>query len=71
MIQFRPTEEHANADGFSRLPLHLPPGAEASVDAVCYNLGQIQALPITAATLGTCSRQDPEVSRVMHYTCNG
>ena len=41
------------------------------MDAVCYNLGQIQALPVTAAKLGTCSKQDPEVSRVMHYTRNG
>ena len=71
VIQFRPTEEHANADGLSCLPLHLSPGAEASVDAACYNLGQIQALPVTAAKLGTCSRQDPEMSRVMHYTHNG
>ena len=28
-------------------------------------------MPIKAAKLGTCSRQDPEVSRVMHYTLNG
>ena len=28
-IQFRPMEEHANADGLSHLPLCLPPGAKA------------------------------------------
>lgn len=70
-IQFRLTGEHANADRLSRLRLHLPPGAEASVDAACYNLGQVQTLPVTAAKLWTSSRQDPEVSRVMHYTLNG
>ena len=59
-----------NADGFSSLPLHLLPGVEASVDAACYNLGQIQTLPVIATKLGTCSRQDLEVSRVMHYTLN-
>ena len=67
-IQFYSTKEHANADGLSRLPLNSPPGAEASRDAACYNLGQIQALPVTAAKVGSCSRHDPQVSRVMHFT---
>ena len=31
-----------------RLPLNSPPGVEASRNATCYSLGQIQALPITA-----------------------
>lgn len=69
-IQFCPTGEHANTDGLSRLSLHLPPEAEASVDAMCYNLGQVQAFLVTAVKLGTSSRQDPKVSRVMHYTLN-
>ena len=67
-IQFRSTKEHANEDGLSRLLLNSPPGAEASRDAACYNLGQIQALPATAAKVGSCSRHDPQVSRVMHFT---
>ena len=67
-IQFCITKEHANADGLSRLPLNSPPGAEASRDAACYNVGQIQALPVTAAKVGSCSRHDPQVSRVAFYS---
>ena len=31
------------------------PGPELSVDAACFNLSQIQALPVTAAKLRECS----------------
>ena len=48
-----------------------PPGTEASRDAACYNLGQIQALPVTTVKVGSCSRHNPQVSRVMHFTCCG
>ena len=68
-IQFCSMKEHANADGLSHLPLNCPPGAEASRDAACYNLGQIQALFIMAAKVGSCSRHDLQMSWVMHFTC--
>ena len=67
-ILFRSTKKHANADGLSRLPLNFSSRAEASRDAACYNLSQIQALPITAAKVGSYSRHDSQVSRVMHFT---
>ena len=70
-ILSRSTKKHANADGLSRLPLNFPPRAEASRDAACYNLSQIQALPITAAKVGSYSRHDSQVSRVMHFTRYG
>ena len=70
-IRFRRTEEHANADCLSRLPLISSPGPERSVEATCFNLGQVHALPVTAAKLSECSRQDPLVSRVMQFTRRG
>ena len=53
-IRFRCTEEHANADC---LPLNSSPGPEQSVEATCFNLGQVHAHPITAAKLSECSWQ--------------
>lgn len=47
-IQFSNTKEHANADGLSRLPLQVAPGPELSVEAACFNVGQIEALPVSA-----------------------
>ena len=70
-IKFRKTSEHANADGLSRLPLQTAPGPEVSIEAACFNIGQIEALPISATKLGTASRQDPVISQAMLFTQNG
>ena len=67
-IVFRRTEEHANADALSRLPLKDPPGQERANEAAVFNLGQIQALPVTAIKLACCSRQDRQLSKVMLFT---
>ena len=46
-IEFRPTREHVNTDGFSRLPLGTR--YAASLDHVgTFPVGQIQAVPVTA-----------------------
>ena len=48
VIEFRPTRQHANADGLSRLPLGNR--HEASLDCIAVDafiIGQIQALPVT------------------------
>ena len=70
-FRFRSTEEHATADCLSRLPLNSSPGPERSVEATCFNLGQVHALPVTAAKLSECSQQDPLVSCVMQFTRRG
>ena len=36
-----------------------------------FNIGQIQALPVTASHLQKATRCDPVVSRVLHYTRDG
>ena len=69
-MSFEHTKEHANADCLSCLPLHSSPGPEQSVEATCFNLGQVHALPVTAAK-SECSWQDPLVSCVMQFTHRG
>ena len=70
-IRFRRTEDHANADGLSRLPVQTPPGEELSSEAACFNLGQIQSLPVTSAEVATATRRDPILSKVLLYTQQG
>ena len=69
--KFRKTREHANADGLSHLPLQFAPGPELSSEEACFNIGQMEALPVSAVQLGTASRQDPVLSRVMLFTRSG
>ena len=70
-IQFRRTQDHANADGLSRLPVQVPPGEELSTAAACFNLGQIQSLPVTASQVTRATRRDPVLSKVLLYTRQG
>jgi len=47
IIEFRPTKQHANADGLSRLPLGTH--KEAALDRInTFIIGQIRAMPVTA-----------------------
>ena len=69
-IEFRPTEQHANADGLSRLPLGTRQAA--SVDSIAvFMIGQIQVLPVTAKQVQTATRQDQILSQVFRYVQTG
>jgi hypothetical protein len=47
-IEFRPTGDHGNADGLSRLPLRSD-GTEITSDApAAFNLQQLENLPVTS-----------------------
>ena len=45
-IEFKPSK-HVNADGLSRLPLHVQREEEAT-DVEVFNVAQVDALPVTA-----------------------
>ena len=52
-IEFRPTGEHSNADGLSRLPLPVVPPDDPNSDPKVFNISQMEALPITVRKLMT------------------
>ena len=70
-IEFRPTDEHANADGLSRLP--LPDGvlAEACDDPTVFNISQMDALPVTVTKLRNATASDRVLSKVYRHVKTG
>ena len=70
-ISYKPTQQHGNADGLSRLP--LPTGHLSEADDTCslFNMGQIHALPTTAADVRKATRSDKVLSQVCEYVLRG
>ena len=68
-IEYKSTQQHANADSLSRLPLKV---SNDSMDEVnIFNLAQVEALPTTAEQVATATKKDPLLSQVYHYTQSG
>ena len=70
-IRYKSTTEHGNADGLSRLPL---PTTSPSVDttaASTFNIGQVQALPVTSEDIARATRCDSVLSKVYQYIGRG
>ena len=65
--EFRPTKQHANADGLSRLPL----GTRKDVALQTFIIGQIQAMPVTTEQIQATTRQDPLLSQIFCYVGQG
>ena len=72
-IIFRSTTAHGNADGLSRLPLSVTQdeSTQAEGASAIFNLSQIGILPVTCTELQTVTRNDPVLSKVLHYTRYG
>ena len=68
-IEFRSTEKHCNADGFSRLPLP----AQESVDRIttAFNVSQIEFLPVSADRLARATQTDLILSPTLFYIQSG
>ena len=64
-LEFRPSEEHSNADGLSRLP-EKP--VSYSSEPTVFNISRIESLPVTAQAIHQASRNDPILSKVSQYT---
>ena len=65
-IKFKPTQDHANADGLSRLPLPGFPTATPETASI-FNISQIEAIPITSTEIATATRRDKVLSKVRQY----
>ena len=70
-ISYMPTKLHANVDALSRLPL----STNEKIEGVCFdsifNLGQLEALPLTAKQLALATSTDSILSKVFRYTQTG
>ena len=70
-IQYKSTNDHGNADGLSRLPLPLT-GPSCDTHAIStFNLGQVQALPVTFQEIQQATRRDTSLSKVLQYVQQG
>ena len=69
-IKYKPTQHHGNVDGLSRLPLSTASDHPLH-ELNAFNIGQIEAFPVTATQLKHVTQHDPIVSRVLRYTRSG
>ena len=71
-ITYRSSQKHANADGFSRLPVnHIESSAEGAAISASVNLTQLNFLPLTSADLANATRNDPVLAKVLRLTQRG
>ena len=70
-ICYKPSKEHCNADGLSRLPLPTKEMLQSEEVVAVFNLGQFQALPVTFTEIQTATRRDPILSKVTSYVLKG
>ena len=69
-IQFKATNDHANADGLSRLPLSTTTPASTSASTL-FNISQIESIPLFHNQIATSTRKDPVLSKVLRSTKHG
>ena len=70
-IKFRPTQEHANADGLSRLPLDEGGMLGHYFEPEVFMVSQIECLPAIAVQLKAHTCTDRVLSRVARYMKGG
>ena len=70
-VEYRHTDQHANADGLSRLPLSENGPVQSACPGTVFNLTQIASLPVKTEELRQATSQDPVLSKVLRYTMDG
>ena len=67
-ICYKSTQEHANADCLSRLPLPHHTKEGETVDVQVFQLAQIDSLPVTHRQIQRTTERDPVLIKVLQYT---
>ncbi|XP_058828320.1 uncharacterized protein K02A2.6-like [Topomyia yanbarensis] len=70
-IQFRPTNQHGNADAFSRLPLKEKTPANVIEETDYMEVNMIETLPLTVNELARATAADKTVKVLMQGLQNG
>ena len=70
-IEFRPTNDHSNADALSRLPLNVISTESLAAESAFCNIAQLESLPVTVAKLQANTRTDAILSKVCKFTVEG
>ncbi len=66
-IQYRRSEENANADAMSRLPCPDVEPVESELNQVSI----VSDLPVTSTEVATATRKDPTLAKVLDFVCTG
>ena len=70
-ITWRNTNQHANADALSRLPLPEVPQKTTVPAELVLMVNELQDAPITAIQIAAWTRRDPLMARVLRYVLQG
>ena len=70
-IEYKRSREHNNADGLSRLPLSTGQPTAADDGVTVFNIGQIQALPLTFKDIKIATKRDATLRKVLELVRTG
>ena len=70
-IRYKATSDHSNADGLSRLPLPSTGSTSETEPVTMFNIGQVQALPVTVQDIQQATRRDATLGKVYKYVQQG
>ena len=62
IIVYKSSKDHGNADALSQLPLPNTDSAISSTVPTLFNIGQIEALPVTCDKIEQVTQRDPILS---------
>ena len=72
-IEYRPSEQHANADGLSRLPVDTrkTDEDEQALEINALHAEKLAVLPVTSQQLAKATEKDPVLSKVLLHVLHG